>query len=127
MSLRFAAAVAAAVLLPACVFVPVTRYQSDPACAVRVRTMELAPVQIATLHGCNNNACATLLAAAGVTAAASAVVSGSIVVVGNVVYWLERQAQCRAGGPPPTSSGPAAPSPAPAPFPVPGVPATPGA
>jgi hypothetical protein len=121
MSLRLAAA-AAALLLSACVFVPVTRYAHDADCAVRVRTMELQPVQIASLHGCSNNGCATLLAAAGVTAAASAVVSGSIVVVGNVVYWLERQAQCRA-----TSPAPAAPPAAPPPFPVLAAPATPAA
>lgn len=95
---------AAGLLVPlaACVIVPRTVWQYDPECHVLARHMTLQPVQIATIAGCNNNACVTLLVAAGATAAASTVVSGSIAVVGNVVYWLERQGSClRAEATPP--------------------------
>ena len=93
-ALRLLAA-AFVLLLAGCVVVPRTVHRYDPECRVAVRTMELQPVQVASLGGCSNHGCAVLLAAAGATAAASVVVSGSIVVVGNVVYWLERQGQCR--------------------------------
>ena len=88
---------ASVLLLAGCVMVPRTVEGWDAACGTTVRTMELQPVQVATLHGCHNQGCAVLLAAAGATAAASLVVSGSIVVVGNVVYWLERRGRCAAG------------------------------
>ena len=91
---RAAPALAAAVLLAGCVLVPRTVHNYDPHCRVTVRTMELQAVQIAGFHGCSNEGCGVLLAAAGATAAASAVISGSIMVIGNVVYWLERQGTC---------------------------------
>lgn len=92
---RRASLIAACVLLAACVMVPKTTYRYDAECQVVARHMTLEPVQIAAFGGCSNSGCASLLAVAGVTAAASAVVSGSIAVIGNVVYWLERQGQCR--------------------------------
>jgi hypothetical protein len=82
------------VLLSGCVLVPRTVHRYDPDCKTVVRTMELEPVQFASIGGCSNQGCVALVAVAGVTAAASALVSGSIVVVGNTVYWLERQGQC---------------------------------
>lgn len=82
-------------ILQACVFVPITTEVYDPGCRVVSKTVELQPVQVATLGSCRNNECAALLAFAGATAAASAVISGSIVVVGNVAYWFEKQGRCR--------------------------------
>lgn len=93
--MRTAAVALAAALLAGCVLVPHTVERYDAECRVAVRTMELQPVQIASIQHCANEGCAVLLAAAGATAAASAVISGSIVIVGNVVYWLERQGRCR--------------------------------
>jgi len=89
------AAVLAAALLAGCVLVPYTVERYDPGCHVATRTMELQPVQIASIQHCVNEGCAVLLAAAGATAAASAVISGSIVLVGNVAYWLEKQGRCQ--------------------------------
>ena len=80
--------------LAACVMVPRTEWRYDADCHVIARHMTLQPVQIASIAGCNNNGCATMLAAAGATAAASTVISGSIAIVGNVVYWVERQGNC---------------------------------
>ncbi|WP_198349242.1 MULTISPECIES: hypothetical protein [Ramlibacter] len=87
-------ALAAALALQACVFVPRTAEVYDADCQIAARRMQLEAIQIASISGCNNEGCALLLAAAGATAAASAVVSGSIVVAGNAVYWLEKQGRC---------------------------------
>jgi hypothetical protein len=81
-------------LLQACVLVPVTTEVYDSDCGVSAKQMELAPVQIAGIHGCSNQGCIALLIAGGVTAAASAIISGTIVIVGNVVYWFEKQGRC---------------------------------
>ena len=92
-------AVALAASLSACVMVPRTVVRYDPECHIVARQMTLDAVQIASLGGCSNHGCVTLLAVAGATAAASTVISGSIAIVGNVVYWLERQGQCARSGP----------------------------
>lgn len=89
------AAVFLAAILQACVFVPRTIEVYDSDCRVTSKKMDLQPVQIAAIQGCNHNSCAALLVAAGATAAASAIVSGSIVIVGNVVYWIEKQGRCK--------------------------------
>lgn len=93
--MKACAAALAAALLSGCVLVPVTVERYDPGCQVAARTMELQPVQIASIQHCVNEGCAVLLAAAGATAAASAVISGSIVIVGNVAFWLEKQGRCQ--------------------------------
>ena len=87
-------AAAAVLALQACVFLPRTAHVYDAQCQVTARHMDLQPVQIASISGCNNQGCAILLAASGATAAASAIISGSIVVAGNAVYWLEKQGRC---------------------------------
>lgn len=83
-----------ALLLQACVMVPVTTEVYDAQCRVMARQMELQPVQIAAIAGCSNHGCVGLLVAAGATAAASAIISGSIVVAGNIVYWFEKRGRC---------------------------------
>lgn len=88
-------AVIASALLQACIYVPVTKEMYDVDCKIVAKQMELQPVQIAAIHGCHGDGCVAILAAATATAAASAVISGSIVVVGNVVYWFEKQGQCK--------------------------------
>lgn len=82
-------------MLQACVFVPVTKTVYDTDCQVTSKHMELEPVQVAAINHCNHDTCVAILAAASVTAVASAVISGSIMVVGNVVYWFEKQGQCK--------------------------------
>ena len=96
--------------------VPHTVMTYDSTCRMVVRQMTLQPVQVASIGGCANQACVTLVAAAAVTGLASTIVSGSIAVVGNAVYWIERQGQCHplpAGAPPPlmrpTTPAPATP------------------
>jgi hypothetical protein len=112
------AACAAALLLQACVFLPVTHSRYDHQCRTVAREMTLEAVQFGYIAGCNQHSCGVLLAAAGITAAASAVVSGSVMIIGNVVYWIERQGQCQPA-PAVTAPAPAAPSPVPATSPQP--------
>jgi hypothetical protein len=89
-----------ALVLSACVMVPTTTSVYDPQCHIEARHMELSMAQIGGMARCEGQACGVLLVALGAVAAASAVVSGSIVVTGNVVYWFEKQGQCRAVAPP---------------------------
>lgn len=84
----------ATLLLQACIFVPHTTERYDADCRVASRHMELQAVQLASLSGCSNDGCASLLVLFGATGAASLVISGSIAVVGNVVYWFEHQGRC---------------------------------
>jgi hypothetical protein len=91
------AGVTAVLLLEACVMVPRTVAAYDPQCRMVTRQMTIEPVQLATIGGCSNQGCLTLVAVAAVTGAASTVVSGTIAVAGNVVYWVERQGRCLAG------------------------------
>jgi hypothetical protein len=86
---------AAATLLQACVYVPATTEVYDPDCQIVAKKMVLNEVDLGANWRCSNDGCIGLLVAAGATAAASAVVSGSIVIAGNVVYWLEKQGNCR--------------------------------
>lgn len=88
-------ALVAAISLQACVVVPRTDNVYDQDCQMQRRQMTLEVQQIGAFGGCANDGCVALLVGFGVVAAASAVVSGSIAVVGNVVYWIERQGQCR--------------------------------
>lgn len=81
--------------LQGCVYLPRTKEVYDADCHIVAKHMEMQAVQIGTIAGCNNEACAAALVAVGAVAAASAVVSGSIVVAGNVVYWFEKKGLCR--------------------------------
>jgi hypothetical protein len=88
------AAVLACALLPACVFVPVTRESYDPDCQVLTHHMELQAIQFGAISSCSDQACkALVITAAGVTAV-SAIISGSIVVMGNAAYWSEWRVGC---------------------------------
>ena len=91
-----ALALLAALILPACIYVPRTTEVYDSACHVGARQMTLEMTQVGAFTGCQGRGCAELLVAAGAVAAASAVVSGSIVIAGNVVYWFEKEGRCAA-------------------------------
>jgi hypothetical protein len=94
---RAAAALAglALVLLQACVFAPRTISIYDPDCQITSRQMILQASEMPVMGRCRGEECGAMLVIFGAVSAASAVVSGSIVVVGNVVYWFEKQNQCR--------------------------------
>lgn len=81
-------------LLGGCVYMPETTTRYDPGCGIYERKAIMQAHQVGSLMGCQDDGCVVLLVAAGAVTAASAVISGSVVVVGNVVYWLEKQAQC---------------------------------
>ena len=82
-------------LLGGCLYLPETTTRYDPDCGIYERKATMQPHQVGSLMGCQDEGCVVLLVAAGAVTAASAVISGSVVVIGNVVYWLEKQGQCR--------------------------------
>jgi len=93
-----ARAVAGAIVAAAqsgCVVVPVTRDVYDPDCRLMRREVTLEAAVVGQFHSCSGQECSALLATLGVVSAATLVVSGSLAVVGNVVYWLEHEANCR--------------------------------
>lgn len=94
-----AACLVIALLLTACVFVPHTVVTREPGCTGVQRQMTLQKQGELYLRcdSTNQDACAAWLVAGGVVAATSLIISGSIVVAGNVVYWLERQRDCKPG------------------------------
>lgn len=98
--------------LAACVVVPVTRDVYDPDCRMMRREVALEAAMLGQFHSCAGQECSMLLATLGVVSAATLVVSGSLAIVGNIVYWLEHEANCR------RRNAPAQPAPAPAPGPA---------
>jgi len=108
---RPASAVFAAWALAGCVVVPVTRDVYDPDCRLMRREVTLEAAMLGQFHSCSGQECSALLATLGVVSAATLVVSGSLAVVGNVVYWLEHEANCRRRNAPqaPVPTPPAAP------------------
>ncbi|MBL8330609.1 MAG: hypothetical protein JNJ71_17360 [Rubrivivax sp.] len=107
-----AGAAVAAWALAGCVVVPVTRDVYDPDCRLMRREVMLEAAMLGQFHSCSGQECSALLATLGVVSAATLVVSGSLAVVGNVVYWLEHEANCRRRNAPqaPVPTPPAAPA-----------------
>ena len=96
--------------LAACVVVPVTRDVYDPDCRMMRREVTLEAAVLGQFHSCAGQECSMLLATLGVVSAATLVVSGSLAIVGNIVYWLEHEANCRRrNAPAPPAPGPGAP------------------
>jgi hypothetical protein len=105
---------ATAVSLSACIMVPRTQAVYDPGCQVVTQEVVLEPAVLPVFGymECGRGDCAAAMAALGLVTAASVVVSGSIALVGNVLYWAEKQGNCRrspvaALAPERTSSAPA--------------------
>ncbi|MEY4749125.1 MAG: hypothetical protein RIQ60_1339 [Pseudomonadota bacterium] len=76
-------------------FAPRTVNVYDPDCRISSRQMILQASELPVMGRCRGEECGAMLVIFGAVSAASAVVSGSIVVVGNVVYWFEKQNNCR--------------------------------
>lgn len=93
---------ALALLLAACVYVPVVN-EPDAAsanCKTFTQSMSLDAIEVGenmSHGGCHNGDCAALLAGAAVVSAGSAIISGSIVLTGNTIHWLEYQGTCSNG------------------------------
>ncbi len=81
--------------LQGCIVVPQTREVYDADCRTVTRQMMLETAVLGSFRSCSNDACVAMLVTTGAVAAASLVISGSIVLVGNVVYWFERQGNCK--------------------------------
>ena len=90
-----ALALAAWPLLAACIVVPATRDVYDADCRLSRREVTLETAMVGQFHHCSGQECPALLVTLGVVSAASLVVSGSMAVVGNMVFWLEHEANCR--------------------------------
>lgn len=84
-----------AALLQACVYVPRTREFYDADCQIVAKRMVLTQKQLGTIGQCTNEGCIRALVGLGIISSASIVVSGSIVIAGNVIYWFEKQGECR--------------------------------
>ncbi len=93
--IRLVAGAALAVLVAGCVFAPRTIHVYDPDCQITSRQMILQAEQMPVFGHCRGEQCGAMLVIFGAVSAATAVVSGSIVVVGNVVYWFEKQNDCK--------------------------------
>ncbi|MCW5632382.1 MAG: hypothetical protein KIT17_03525 [Rubrivivax sp.] len=88
-----------------------TRDVYDPDCRLMRREVVLDAAVIGQFHSCSGQQCSVLLATLGVVSAATLVVSGSLAVVGNVVYWMEHEANCRRQrGPATPASSPSQPT-----------------
>ena len=61
--------------------------------------MALDAADFKILENCDKSSCLTNIAVAAVVSASSAVVSGSVVAIGNMIYWKERNKNCRRGEP----------------------------
>ena len=92
---RGLAAAMVLLMLSGCIYLPRTTQVYDPQCQIVSRQAVLEVQELGGIRHCSNDGCRAFLVAAGVVTVASAVISGSLVVAGNVVYWLEKQGQCR--------------------------------
>ena len=95
---------APALILSACVYVPVVDEQdaASSRCKTYTKSMSLETVEIhgnITANGCANDRNCAVGALAGVivVTAGSAIISGSIVITGNTLHWLEYQGTCSDG------------------------------
>jgi len=93
-----------ALVLSACVYVPVVDEQdaASSSCKTYTKSMSLESVQLQgniAENGCINNRDCVVGALAGVivVTAGSAIISGSIVITGNTLHWLEYQGTCSDG------------------------------
>jgi hypothetical protein len=78
-----------------CVVPRIVEYY-DEDCRIVARQMEFHAEPGGNVGPCNTTAeCSARLASVGVISATSIIISGSIYVVGNVVYWLEKQGNCK--------------------------------
>ncbi|MCP8900569.1 hypothetical protein [Gilvimarinus xylanilyticus] len=84
------------ILLSGCVATPKTVHVYDPECDIHVRKATLEANQSTLIKNCTNETCVGELVGASVIGTGSVIISGSIVVVSNVVYWIEREQNCRA-------------------------------
>jgi hypothetical protein len=77
-------------LLAGCIYYPRKVQFYDETCQIVTKKLVLEGTSVGS-YACVNEGCLIAM----IPAAASAIISGSIVVVGNVVYWLEKQGECR--------------------------------
>jgi hypothetical protein len=98
-----------ATLLAGCVSTRVIHVY-DEKCRVMTRKMELTLEKADALEACSNHDCVTQVIGGAISVAASAIVSGSVALVGNVAFWLEKSANCKAARTSPPVAQPAPPA-----------------
>ena len=93
--LRRALPPAAAMLLCACMTVPVIDHSRPGPCPMLTRELTLTVVEMRDAYKCGQvNDCLAVLALGSALFVASTVVSGSVVIVGNTLHWMERNGRC---------------------------------
>ena len=100
--LKTLAAISLALMMSACVYVPVVdEHSADSSnCKTFTKSMSLNAIEMQgnIAPECRTGECAaTALAAVVVVSAGSALISGSIVLTGNTIHWLEYQGTCSDG------------------------------
>jgi hypothetical protein len=68
----------------------------DEKCQVMTRKVELTLEKVEALDSCRNQECVAQVIGGALSLATSTIVSGSIALVGNVAFWLEKSANCKA-------------------------------
>ena len=96
-------------LLQGCAYPRVVKYY-DEECQIMAKRMELDATRLPEARSCTNEGCLLSLATGAVISATSFVVSGSVVYVGNVIYWQERNKNCKRGEPYAPSATPTPPA-----------------
>jgi hypothetical protein len=97
-TLTAAIAISCVLLLQGCAYPRVVKYY-DEECQIMAKRMELDATEIPVAQSCTNEGCLLSLMTSAVISATSLVVSGSVVYVGNVIYWKERNKNCKRGEP----------------------------
>ena len=92
---RILSLILGALLLSACVS-PKVVHQYDKKCDVITRKMELTLEKTKALDACSNQECVAQVIGGALIFTVSSVVSGSVALVGNVLFWMEESADCKA-------------------------------
>jgi hypothetical protein len=96
---QVASTLATAALLTGCAYPRVVSYY-DEDCQIMARRMVVDATRMDILGDCQNDQCLTNFIVGVTVSATSTVIAGSIVYVGNVLYWKERNKNCRRNEPP---------------------------
>ena len=86
---------ALALLLSACVAVPVIDHRAPVPCPLVTRQLTLTVVEMQGAYRCQRTEeCLASVVVGSALFAASTLVSGSVVIVGNTLHWMERNSRC---------------------------------
>ena len=81
-------------LLSSCIVLPRQEMVFNQDCGYLVKKMTLTSEYIDIVDSCHSEDCIALLIIGGVIGTTSLLISGSITIIANVIYWMERKAEC---------------------------------